>query len=249
MADAYMERRERILAEQNAKTAQEKILDILDLRTGGRGRGLKTGAGKPDAGTPKVPAPKAPAPPPPAPAQPPAGPKPADGSGGGYSKKPPRFKDCGKLGKHKDNKKLSKKGELNSDHIPSGAAMKKAYIEKLEKAGVLKELRRSGNLDKVLDRMYENAPTISTPEDVHKDGQTNAGKNKSSRSDRDSRDLKTAVNENTEAIKISMSQKDPGCFDEYSKSAEKLKQFDFDKFFDEQIKGDPAIGKPPKKGK
>ena len=27
--------------------------------------------------------------------------KPANGSGGGYSKKPPRFKDCGKFGKHK----------------------------------------------------------------------------------------------------------------------------------------------------
>ena len=157
------------------------------------------------------------------------------------AKNKPRFKDCGKFGKHKDIKKLSKKGELNSDHLPSGAALKKAYEQKLEEAGLLKDLRKSGKLDKVFGRIYNEAPTISTPEDVHKEGRTYGGKNKKAQSDADSKDLNGAAKKDTDAARESMKKKDPGCLDAYDKAAAKLKKFDFKKFFEEQMKKDPDI--------
>ncbi len=132
---------------------------------------------------------------------------------------------------------------MNSDHIPSGAALKKEYEQKLKDAGVYDELRDSRKLNSVLNRMYDNAPTISTPEDVHKEGRTHSGKNTKTQSDADSKDLKGAVKKDTDAIKKSMEQKDPGCLDEYNKAAEQMEKFDFKKFFDEQIKTDPNIGK------
>jgi hypothetical protein len=262
----YEQERKEALKRGDQKAADEaerKALEVMDERktlgdvgqeVGGIlgtiagawfGRGRRAPPSKTTPSPAPAPAPKPAPPPPPAPhpAPPPAGPKPANGGGGGYSKKPPRFKDCGKFGKHKDNKKLSKKGELNSDHVPSGAALKKAYIEQLEQAGVLKDLQRSGKLDSVLERMYNEAPTISTPEDVHKEGRTYGGKNTKKQSDADSKDLNGAAKKDTEAAKKSMEKKDPGCVDEYNKAAEKLEKFDFRKFFDEQMKTDPDIGK------
>ncbi|UXH80643.1 hypothetical protein [Roseateles amylovorans] len=62
-------------------------------------------------------------------------------------------------------------GELNADHVPSGAALKKAAEDYLKKIDVWSELNDKQR-ESVLNRVYNNAKTITVPEDVHKEGRT-----------------------------------------------------------------------------
>lgn len=88
------------MAEQRAKSPEEKLNDLVDIMGAMRGRppgtGVKPG-GKAGAPAPAPrPAPRpAPPPPPPPPPPPSAGPKPANGSGGGYSVGGGGKEDCG----------------------------------------------------------------------------------------------------------------------------------------------------------
>jgi len=157
---------------------------------------------------------------------------------GGYSKKQKPHKDCGKHGKYKDLPK--EKGVINADHVPSGAALKKAYENKLTDAGVWKFLSKDQRAS-ALRNMYQNAPAISIPEDVHKAGRTYAGKNTGTQSTADAGDLKSAMKKDTDAIQNSMDRKDHGCSEAYAKAVKELEKTDFDKFFDDMMKGNKDV--------
>ena len=92
----------------------------------------------------------------------------------------------------------------------------------------------------VLDKVYNNAPTITIPEDVHKEGRTYGNKNKPLISG-DAKDLKGALKKDTDAIRKAMKNKDHGCHDEYNKAVEEMEKFDFDKYIDEAIKTHKAV--------
>lgn len=89
--------------------------------------------------------------------------------------------------------------------------------------------------------MYNEAPTISTPEDVKKKIEPMATKTRNP--NLVPKDINDVANKYTDAAKKSMKKKDPGCLDAYNKAAEQLEKFDFKKFFGEQMKNDPVIAK------
>ena len=158
--------------------------------------------------------------------------KKADGGGGGKDKgKPKKHKDCGKRSTY--SKAPKKLGELNADHIPSGGALKKAAMDLLEKNGVWDNLTAKQQAS-VLNRVYNNAPTISIPEDIHKEGRTYGNKNKPLIKD-DSENLKDAFKKDAEATREAMKGKDHGCLDEYNKAVDELKDFDFDKYVEDMV--------------
>lgn len=102
--------------------------------------------------------------------------KKADGQGGGKDKgKPKKHKDCGKRSTY--NKAPKKLGELNADHVPSGGALKQAAKDLLVENGIWNSLSEKQQKS-VLNRVYNNAPTITVPEDIHKKGRTYGSKNK-----------------------------------------------------------------------
>lgn len=102
--------------------------------------------------------------------------KKADGQGGGKDKgKPKKHKDCGKRSTY--NKAPKKLGELNADHVPSGGALKQAAKDLLVEKGIWDSLSEKQQKS-VLNRVYNNAPTITVPEDIHKKGRTYGSKNK-----------------------------------------------------------------------
>lgn len=134
-------------------------------------------------------------------------------------------KDCGKVSKYSDAPK--KLGELNADHVPSGAALKKAAERQLRELGVLDDLSPK-QLKSVLNKVYNSAPTITIPEDVHKEGRTWGGKNKPLVQE-DSLDLKGAFQKDAKSIQESMDTKDHGCSEKYKAAVKELSKFDFDR--------------------
>ncbi len=156
--------------------------------------------------------------------------KKAEGNGGGKDKgKPKKHKDCGKRSTY--SKAPKKLGELNADHIPSGGALKEAAKRMLEEKGIWKKLTEAEQTS-VLNRVYNNAPTITIPEDIHKEGRTYGNKNKPLIKG-DSKDLKGSFKKDAEAIREAMKGKDHGCLEEYNKSVDELKDFDFDKYVED----------------
>ncbi len=159
---------------------------------------------------------------------------------GGKVKKQKPHKDCGKFGRYKNMPK--QKGVINADHVPSGAALKKAFQEKLEKMGIWDDLSKTQR-ESVLNHLYREAPTIVVPEDVHKEGRTYGGKNTGKQSTKDAGNLRKAVKDDTDAIQRSMDTKDHGCSEAYRKAAEEMRNFDFDGMFDEIIRDNKYIKK------
>ena len=157
---------------------------------------------------------------------------------GGYNKKQKPRKGCGKHGKYKELPK--EKGVLNADHVPSGAALKKAYEKKLMEAGAWDAMNKSQR-ESVLRHMYQNAPAISIPEDVHKEGRTFAGKNNRAQYNADAGDLKAAMKKDTDAIQKSMDKKDHGCSEAYAKAVKELEKTDFNKFFEDTMKENKIV--------
>lgn len=84
----------------------------------------------------------------------------------------------------------------------------------------------------VLNRVYNNAQTITVPEDIHKECRAYGSKNKPLIQG-DSKGLKDAFKRDTEAIRKAMEGKDNGCLEEYMQSVEELKDFDFDKYVED----------------
>lgn len=163
---------------------------------------------------------------------------------GGKVKKQKPHKDCGKSGKYKNLPK--EKGVINADHVPSGAALKKAFQKKLEDAGIWQSMTAKQR-ESALNHLYREAPAISIPEDVHKEGRTYAGKNTGKQSTADAGNLRDAVKKDTDAIQKSMDGKDHGCSEAYRKAAEEMQNFDFDGLFDEIIRDNEHIKKVVKK--
>ena len=130
--------------------------------------------------------------------------------------------------------------------MPSGAALKKAFQEKLESAGIWQRLNPDERKS-VLNHLYREAPAISIPEDVHKEGRTYGGKNTGKQSTADAGNLRDAVKRDTDAIQKSMDGKDHGCSEAYRKAAEAMQNFDFDGLFDEIIGDNANIQKILKK--
>jgi hypothetical protein len=242
--DAYLARRERILAEQKQNPGQVvgELAQILITR----GRTIKGGAGvKPPNTVPQTAAPKpvtAPAPKAGLPAATPAAPTtaaPAQGKGGGYStgRGKNAHEKCGK--KVKYNSKELKGTGLEKDHTPSGAALRaaadKAILE-AKKNGV--EISKT-QVTSIKNSVVNNAPTIGVPPDIHRAGETWGSKNNDAMVARDidpkQGGLKGATDRNTKAMSDAMKDKDNGCKDAYDKSAEELKKFDWDKHISDTI--------------
>ena len=165
--------------------------------------------------------------------------KKAKGKDGGKDKgKKKPHKDCGKYSKKYSNapKKL---GELNADHVPSGGALKKAAEQRMQDSGVWDSLSPKQR-ESVLNKVYNNAPTITVPEDVHMEGRTYGNKNKPLIGG-DAKDLKGALKKDTDAIRKAMKNKDHGCLDEYNKAVEEMEKFDFDKYIEDAIKTHKAV--------
>ena len=163
-------------------------------------------------------------------------PKP-DAKDGFKVKKQKPHKDCGKVSKY--SKAPKKLGELNADHIPSGGALKAAAEQKLKDMGVWENLKPK-QIESILNKVYNNAPTITIPEDVHKEGRTWGSKNKPL-IEPDSKGLKKAFEKDAKEIQKSMDSKDHGCSDEYAKAVKELRKFDYDKYIDDAIKSHKAI--------
>jgi hypothetical protein len=71
----------------------------------------------------------------------------------------------------------------------------------------------------VLNRVYNNAPTITVPEDIHKECRTYGSKNKPLIQG-DSKGMKDAFKRNTESIRKAMEGKYHGYLEEYMQSVE-----------------------------
>lgn len=155
------------------------------------------------------------------------------------SKKPQKpHKDCGKVGKYSSAPK--KLGELNADHIPSGAALKAFAERQLKEMKVWQKLSDKQR-ESVLNKVYNNAPTITIPEDVHKEGRTWGSKNNQTQISADSKDLKGAFEKDAKAIQKSMDSKDHGCSDVYKKAVKELRNFDYEKYIEKAIKEHKAV--------
>ncbi|WP_353176353.1 hypothetical protein [Delftia acidovorans] len=92
----------------------------------------------------------------------------------------------------------------------------------------------------VLNRVYNNAPTITVPEDIHKEGRTYGSKNKPLIQGY-SKGLKDAFKRDTESIRKAMEGKDHGCLEEYTQSVEELKDFYFDKYVEDMALSHKAV--------
>lgn len=149
--------------------------------------------------------------------------------GGGKVKKQKPHKDCGKVSKY--NKAPKKKGVLNADHVPSGKALKNYATIKLRDMGALDALS-DAELKRVLNSLYNNAPTITIPEDVHKEGRTYGNKNKGLHKEdgKSLSSLKEAFKKDTKAIQKSMDTKEHGCSEAYKKAVEQLTEFDWEQY-------------------
>jgi hypothetical protein len=88
------------------------------------------------------------------------------------------------VGTYGDLKKLEKTGDnLEHDHIPSSAALKKAKEKQLGRKLTPKEARE----------IHERGTAIEVPKEVHAKGDTFRGKNTSDRIDADASDLSAAA--------------------------------------------------------
>lgn len=142
---------------------------------------------------------------------------------------------CGKVSTYR--KAPKEKGLLNADHIPSGAALKMYAERRLKEQGIWSSLD-SQEQRKILNRVYDNAPTITIPEDVHKEGRTYGNRNKPLfREDGKSKEsLSAAFERDSKQIQKSMDAKDHGCTEAFAKAVEELRGYDYDKFIDSIIK-------------
>lgn len=129
---------------------------------------------------------------------------------------------------------------MNADHVPSGAALKQAAERYLKQLGVHGDLSQK-QLESVLNRVYNNAKTITVPEDVHKEGRTWGPKNTSAQSNADSKDLKGAFRKDAEAIQKSMDTKDHGCSEKYAEAVKELEKFDFDQYVKDAVRSHRSV--------
>jgi hypothetical protein len=155
------------------------------------------------------------------------------GEDGAKVKKQKPHKDCGKVSTY--SKAPKKLGELNADHVPSGAALKKAAEKKLKEMGIWNDLGTDGQ-NSILNRLYNNAPTITIPEDVHKEGRTWGNKNNAAQVKGDAADLPGAFEKDTEEIQKAMDRNDHGCSEAYAAAVKELRGYDYNALIEKIIK-------------
>lgn len=146
--------------------------------------------------------------------------------------------DCGKVSYYRVAPK--KLGELDAGHVPSGAALKAAAEKYLQQLGVLDDLTPK-QLESVLNRVHNNAKTITVPVDVHKEGRTWGPKNTSGQIATDSKDLKSAFRKDAQAIQKSMDTKDHGCSEKYAEAVKELENFDFDQYVKNMVNSHRSV--------
>ena len=153
-------------------------------------------------------------------------------SGGGSKNKDTQVKKkvkpkpkCGQKGPYKDRSKHDNEG-MNWDHIPSqkallerAAEIKGAPLTKAEKTAIV-----------------DNAPTIATPTELHRDHSESFGGRQHQKIDgvrrptRDAQDLQRAAKENTEKILQEIDKYDPGCKGKYREAAEEITKMTHDQW-------------------
>jgi hypothetical protein len=141
-----------------------------------------------------------------------------------------RSKDCAKVVRYNKKPNTLKKSGLQADHMPSKVDLNKA-AENYAKQNNL-TLAQTKKLKKLI---YNNSPTVLTPTDIHYKGPTYGSKNKR-QSNATINDLKSiSENEGKQNFK-EMQKVDSPCGKKYKKALDELKQFDWQKHFDDQLK-------------
>ncbi|HAF2404054.1 TPA: hypothetical protein H2W70_004118 [Salmonella enterica] len=158
--------------------------------------------------------------------------KPNVGGKSKVKKKQKPHKKCGNKEKYTNNYKEKK--VMNADHAPSGAALKKAAENKLKEMGIWNKLSAEERKS-ILNKVYNDAPTISIPEDIHKKGRTYGGKNKSTQSSMDAKDLNGAFKKDTDLIQELMDASEKGCSEAYKKSVDELSKMDWNKYINDTV--------------
>ncbi|WP_231849142.1 hypothetical protein [Photorhabdus asymbiotica] len=101
------------------------------------------------------------------------------------------------IGSYKELKDREVPGdELEHDHIPSFAALKKAKESELGRPLTDEEAKN----------LYQNATAIEVPKSVHAAGPTYKGRNTQKQIEQDAMDLNAAVNRDVGALRINMSK-------------------------------------------
>ena len=137
--------------------------------------------------------------------------------------------DCGDYGKFKDQKNPSKK-DLERDHIPSQAAMKKRAADNLGISG-----DRLGSC--IENRLKNWAETLALPTKFHEEGRTNKSKNDSEQIELDADDLGDAVDKDVKEYEDKLDDADipEECKGKIKEALEEIKK-KTDEFLNDFIK-------------
>lgn len=148
-------------------------------------------------------------------------------------------KNCGKLTKYNQAPPRKDDG-LEADHIPSGAALKKAAENELKEMGIWKRLTQEEQKS-VLNKVYNNALIILVPDDVHEEGRSHGYKNTTDQINEDAADLNKAAKKDVDATKKAMKNKSHGCKGAYKKAADELLKTDFNQYVKDTVLNHPAV--------
>ena len=137
---------------------------------------------------------------------------------------------CGDYGEFK-NQKNPAKNNLERDHIPSQAAIKK----------VAEDLLNGDKLTTcIINRLKNWSKTLALPKDFHKTGRTHGSKNATAQIEQDSQDLGEAAKKDAEAYEEQLDDADINaeCKGKIKKALEEIKELTDDylvDFIQEQI--------------
>ena len=159
------------------------------------------------------------------------------GNSGGKDKGKPKGKkpDCGKRGAYNKQDGDFAGHEMERDHVPSGAALKKAAEERARKN---RKKLSPAQLESLQNKVVQHAQTIAVPNEVHAAGETYKSKNKPLYKD-DAKDLAGAAKrDNTAHRKNIDNDKHKGCKGALNKAADEIDAItndQYNKYFDKLI--------------
>jgi len=159
------------------------------------------------------------------------------GNPGGKDKGKPKGKkpDCGKRGAYNKQDGDFAGHEMERDHVPSGAALKEAILERAKKSG---EKFSAAQLKSLENKAVQHAQTIAVPNEVHAAGETYKSKNKPLYKD-DAKDLAGAAKRDNAAHRKNIdNDKHKGCKGALNKAADEIDAItndQYNKYFDKLI--------------
>ena len=159
------------------------------------------------------------------------------GKPGGKDKGKPKGKkpDCGKRGAYNKQDGDFAGHEMERDHVPSGAALKEAILERAKKSG---EKFSAAQLKSLENKAVQHAQTIAVPNEVHAAGETYKSKNKPLYKD-DAKDLAGAAKRDNAAHRKNIdNDKHKGCKGALNKAADEIDAItndQYNKYFDKLI--------------